>query len=415
MIDPALIREDPNRVRKHLVNRRFPADALEMFISLDREWREELQEVESLQHKLKTATPKRKPTDEEKGELSELSDMIQSKKRDLKSLEQSKNEYALSIPNILSHDTPLGDSDKDNVEIRKEGDIPTFDFNVQSHDALAQSLNLVDFEKASLISGSRFAVLKGWGARLERALIHFMLDMHTTSHGYEECMPPVLVNSKALQGTGQLPKFKEDLFHCADTDLWLSPTAEVQLTNLYQNAVIPAGELPIALTAHTACFRREAGSYGKDVKGLIRLHQFNKVELVQLVHPDQSERVLTALLTHAENILKALALPYRVVELCSADMGFSAGKTFDLEVWFPSQNCYREISSCSNFFDFQARRAMIRYKDVGGAVGYLHTINGSGLAVGRTFAALIENYQTKMGTVNVPGALKPYLGVETLT
>jgi len=292
------------------------------------------------------------------------------------------------------------------------GDLPHFTFSPKSHDEIGESLNIFNFEKASQLSGSRFSLSMGLGAKLERCLGQFMLESHSEK-GYVEVAPPVLVNSQSLRGTGQLPRFSDDLFKLESSDFWLSPTSEVQLTNVYANSILNSEALPIKLTAFTQNFRKEAGSYGKDMKGLIRLHQFPKVELVQFVHPDHSFQALEELCGHAEFILKALNLPYRKVLLCSGDMGFSSAKTYDLEVWMPSQGKYREISSCSNFLDFQARRAMIRFKFEGKPY-FVHTLNGSGLAVGRTVAAILENYQQPNGKVLIPDVLKPYMGVDSI-
>ena len=331
-------------------------------------------------------------------------------------MEDSLKNLAQELPNIPHSSTPEGKNEDDNVETKQWGTIPSFNFEAKSHDVLGTELGILDFENAAKISGARFAIYRKLGAKLERALINFMLDIHTSEHGYEEVLPPVLVNSRSMTGTGQLPKFGDDSFSMKDSDLWLSPTAEVQLTNLFANDIIKEEDLPKKVTAFTPCFRKESGSYGKDTSGLIRLHQFNKVELVQCVHPDKSLEALEELTRQAETILEKLQLPYRRVALCSGDLGFSSGKTFDLEVWFPSQNKYREISSCSNFFDFQARRAMIRYKKkADGKNNYLHTLNGSGLAVGRTCAAIIENFQTEEGAIIIPDVLRPYMGVEKIS
>jgi seryl-tRNA synthetase len=409
MIDPKIIRQNPDAVRQGLKNRNFPLQELEEYIVLDAEWRIKLTQLEELKHKRNQLVPKGKPSQEQMTELGNISKQIKTLQESVQDLETKTKNLALMLPNIPAKDIPIGNSEQDNVEIRKFGQPKEFPFQPLPHEEIAKNLNILDFTAATKISGSRFVCYKGKGAKLERALINFMLDTHTKEHNYQEIMPPVLVNSNSMLGTGQLPKFAEDSFKIQDTDLWLSPTAEVQLTNLYNNTVIAEEDLPIYLTAYTPCFRREAGSYGKDVSGIIRLHQFNKVELVKLVKPESSSNELEKLLNNAEEILKMLNLPYRVVNLCSGDIGFSATKTYDIEVWFPSQNKYREISSCSNFLDFQARRAMIRYKSSStNCTEYLHTINGSGLAAGRTFAAILENYQNENGSVSIPEILKPY-------
>ncbi|MEM1183338.1 MAG: serine--tRNA ligase, partial [Acidobacteriota bacterium] len=317
----------------------------------------------------------------------------------------------LGFPNLADASVPVGEDESSNREERRIGEPRAFDFDVKAHWDLGPELGILDFERAAKLSGARFAVQRGAGARLERALISFMLDRHTGEHGYEEIHPPYLVGPAALRGTGQLPKFEDDLFKMTSKELYLIPTAEVPLTNLYAGEVLDEAALPMRLTAYTPCFRAEAGSHGRDVRGLIRQHQFNKVELVQLTTPDKSFDALEALTGHAEKILQALELPYRVLTLSSGDMGFSATKTYDLEVWLPGQDAYREISSCSNCGDFQARRAGIRYRPAGGGKSQLvHTLNGSGLAVGRTLIAILENYQDADGSVRIPEALRPYLG-----
>ena len=307
-------------------------------------------------------TPKGKPSTDQLKTLKKLSDEIKQKQELVAKLEEDVKQLALLLPNIPSSKTPVGKSEEDNVEIRTVGTIPTFDFNIKPHDECGASQSGFNFNQAAIMTGSRFTIYQQKYAQLERALINFMLDTHVHEHGYEEVLPPVIVNSKSLEGTGQLPKFKDDLFKLEDSDFWLSPTGEVQCTNLYRNQIFSEDELPKKVTAGTVCFRKEAGSYGKDVKGIIRQHQFNKVELVQLTTPETSMAALEQLLEHAETILTLLELPYRVVKLCTGDLGFSSALTYDIEVWMPSQNCYREISSCSNFLDFQARRSMIRYK-----------------------------------------------------
>ena len=395
-------------------NRNYPLDYLYNYRDLDNIWRKLLQEIESLRHDQKELTPKGKPSSDELAKLTALSQTIKTKNEELQRIESELKEIALNLPNILLPDVPYGEKAEDNQIVRIWGQIKKFESEPLSHDELAEKYDLVDFNRASKISGARLAIYKNLGAKLERALLNFMLDVHTTEHGYTEIWPPALVNSQSLTGTGQLPKFKEDLFSLADSGFFLSPTAEVQLTNFYFNEIILEENLPVKLTAYSPCFRKEAGSYGKEMKGLIRQHQFDKVELVKLVKPESSEQELESLLQNAEVILQKLGLPYRVVKLCTQDIGFSSAKTYDIEVWFPSQNKYREISSCSNCLDFQARRAMLRYRNRSeNKVKYLHTLNGSGLAIGRTFAAILENYQTIDG-INIPDILKPYLGQEKI-
>ncbi|NDC82443.1 serine--tRNA ligase [bacterium] len=415
MLDPKIIRDQSDWVRQQLTHRHYPVQYLDAYLNADVVWRDRLQDVDALKNERNRLTPKSKPTPEQQASLKQLSDTIKSKQDELSVLEESVKKAALLLPNIPHESVPIGESEDDNIEIKRVGDPRIFSFEPAPHEAIAVSRQLIDFDSAAKIAGSRFSVYKGSGAKLERALINLMLDIHTQDHGYTEFIPPVVINSASLQGTGQLPKFEGDLFKLEGTDYWLSPTAEVQLTNLARDTIIDEDNLPIRMTAQTACFRKEAGSYGKDISGIIRQHQFNKIELVQLCHPDQSMAQLHELLGHAERVLQVLKLPYRVIQLCTGDIGFSSGITFDIEVWFPSQNTYREISSCSNFFDFQARRSMIRYRDkLSSKVNYLHTINGSGLAVGRTLAAILENYQRDDGSVDVPEALIPYMKSELL-
>lgn len=344
-----------------------------------------------------------------KTELSEL----EPQEKDLKSQLET---LLLALPNLPSASTPIGESEAENVEVRRWGDeyIPQ-NPDILPHWEIGESLGILNFERSVKVAQSRFVTLIGAGAALERALIQFMLDRQIAA-GYVEVMPPILINTQSLTATGQLPKFAEESFKCADDDLWLAPTAEVPVTNLYRNEIIAAEELPIYHCAYTPCFRREAGSYGRDTRGLIRLHQFNKIELVKFVHPSTSEQEHQQLVQNAEAILQALQLPYRVIELCTGDLGFSSAKTYDLEVWLPSAGTYREISSCSNFMDFQARRGSIRFKEAGKkGTQFVHTLNGSGLAVGRTMAAILENYQQPNGTVRVPQALQSYLKRDVLT
>jgi len=319
----------------------------------------------------------------------------------------------LRLPNLPHRSVPLGEDERQNVELRRWGEPRTFTFEPRPHWEIGEKLGILDFERGARLAGSRFTVTKGWGARLERALINFMLDLHR-ERGYEEVIPPHLVRPEILEGTGQLPKFEEDLYRCERDDLYLIPTAEVPLTNLFRGEILREEDLPVYLTAYTPCYRREAGSHGKDIRGIIRQHQFNKVELVKIVHPDTSYEELEKLTADAEEVLRLLGLPYRTVELCTGDLGFSASKTYDIEVWFPSQRRYREVSSCSNCEDFQARRMNTRFRDSRGRNRFVHTLNGSGLAVGRTLAALLENYQREDGTVEVPEVLRDYLKAEVI-
>ena len=384
-------------------------------------------QVEQLRADLKkgsdeVATLKRQklPSDAAVAAMKQLGERIAEVEAALRNIEDNLDEIALRIPNLPHESVPAGTGPEQNVEVRRWGVPPTFSTPPQTHWDIGERLGILDFDRAVKIAGARFAVLTGDGARLERALINFMLDLHTTDHGYREVLPPFMVNRSAMTGTGQLPKFEEDLFRLRDEDYFLIPTAEVPVTNLHRDEILSESALPIRYTAYTPCFRREAGSYGKDTRGLIRLHQFNKVELVAFTKAEHSYEELERLTGHAETVLQRLGLHHRVVTLCTGDMGFSAAKTYDLEVWLPSQNQFREISSCSNFEAFQARRAAIRCKGAGGKkdskTEFVHTLNGSGLAVGRTLVAILENYQQPDGSIIMPEALRPYLrGMDRIT
>jgi seryl-tRNA synthetase len=348
-------------------------------------------------------------------EVREIGNRITGLDEQIKTLDERFRELRAGIPNLPHESVPVGHSAEDNVEVRRCGEPRQFDFEPKAHWDLGPELGILDLERAAKITGARFAVYWGVGARLERALINFMLDVHTREHGYTEVLPPFLVNSASLFGTGQLPKFADDLFKCEKHDFWLIPTAEVPVTNLYRDEVLEAERLPVSLCAYTPCFRSEAGSYGRDVRGIIRQHQFQKVELVKFTRPEESYPQLERLTADAEDILQRLGLPFRTVVLSTGDMGFSSAKTYDIEVWLPGQNGYKEISSCSNFEAFQARRAGIRFKGAKGKGEFVHTLNGSGLAVGRTWVAIVENYQQKDGSIIVPEALRPYVGMERIT
>ncbi|MCF8086006.1 MAG: serine--tRNA ligase [Desulfohalobiaceae bacterium] len=417
MLDLRFIRKNPEFVQDAL-NRRGMDLSIQEFLQLDEERRSVIQDVEELRRQRNQASEevarlKKNGEDasEQIDQLSRVSDRIKELEAKKKDREERLREIRLAIPNIPQEDVPTGDSDEDNIEVRRWGELPSFGFEPKPHWELGPELGGLDFERAAKITGSRFAVYWSWAARLERALINFMLELQTQQNGYTEILPPFIVNSESMQGTGQLPKFEEDLFKLEDWDYYLIPTAEVPLINLHMNEVIPEDDLPLAYTAFTPCFRSEAGSYGKDTKGLIRQHQFNKVELVRFTRPEDSKEQLEILLGHAEAVLRELELPYRVVTLCTGDLGFSASKTYDVEIWLPGQNAFREISSCSNCGDFQARRAGIRYKprDAKGSE-LLHTLNGSGMAVGRTLLAILENNQQEDGSVLIPKALRPYMG-----
>lgn len=375
------------------------------------QWRHELKKGSEEVAKLKR---EKQPADAAVAAMKKVGERIAEGETALRVIENSLDDLALRIPNIPHRSVPIGSCAGDNVEVRRWGTTPTLSAPAKEHWDIGEALGILDFDRAAKVAGARFAVLTGAGAKLERALINFMLDVHTTEHGYREVLPPLMVNRAAMTGTGQLPKFEEDLFRLRDEEYYLIPTAEVPVTNLHRDEVLNESILPIRYTAYTPCFRREAGSYGKDTRGLIRLHQFNKVELVVFAKPDGSYEELERLTGHAESILQRLGLHYRVMALCTGDTGFSSAKTYDLEVWLPSQRQFREISSCSNFEAFQARRAGIRFKGAGGMkdgkTEFVHTLNGSGLAIGRTLVAILENYQQPDGSVVIPEALRPYMG-----
>ncbi len=419
MLDLGFVRANLAQVREKLGRR--GADVAAMlggFEELDRIRRAAITQSESLKaerNQISGEVARRKQKGEDAAELMDrtrsMKEEIERCTADAAAAEQQMQAVLQQIPNLPAESVPDGISAEDNVEVRRWGTPRTFDFAPKPHWELGEHLGILNFEQAAKISGARFAVYWDAGARLERALANFMLDLHTGTHGYREVLPPFMVNEASLFGTGQLPKFKEDLFHCEGSDHWMIPTAEVPLTNLYRDDILEEKQLPISVTAWTPCFRAEAGAYGKDVRGLVRQHQFQKVELVKFVTPEQSYAEHERLTAHAEAVLQALGLPYRVMNLCAGDLGFSAAKTYDLEVWLPGQNLYREISSCSNFEAFQARRANIRYRPQGQKkTEFVHTLNGSGLAVGRTWLAIVENYQNADGSVALPAALQPYMG-----
>ena len=425
MLDAALVRDNLDAVRLKMRQRGAQLDStLDDLSTLDLRRRQLIPEVEGLKRQQNAAgaeVARAKKQGQDASHLFEASrargQQIKQLEADLEQLDQSRNVILLTLPN-LPHDTvPVGATASENREIRRHGDPRTFEFAAKSHVDLGPALGILDFERAAKMSGARFAVLTGAGARLSRALIDFMLDLHTREHGYTEVDPPFLVNAAALTGTGNLPKFEADLFKIAgEWDLYLVPTAEVPLTNLHRGEILDGRKLPLRYTAYTPCFRSEAGSYGQDVRGLIRQHQFHKVELVKFALPDQSFDELESLTANAEEVLNRLGLPYRTVLLCTGDMGFASAKTYDIEVWLPGQNTYREISSCSNTEAFQARRANIKFRPDGtGKAEYVHTLNGSGLAVGRTLIAVLENYQQRDGSVVIPEALRPYMrGLEVI-
>jgi seryl-tRNA synthetase len=416
MLDLRFVRENLDLVQHMLHNRRMDTD-LARFRELDEKRRQILQEVEQLKYRRNVASEEisRLKRDQQDAalrieEMRSVSQQIKEMDQQLVDIEQEFKTILLHIPNMPHNSVPIGGDERDNLVVKVWGQPPELTFVPKPHWEVGENLGILDFERAARMTGARFVLYWDMGAALERALIAFMLDMHTRRHGYTEVLPPFMVNSTSLMGTGQLPKFKEDLFKLDGLDYYLVPTAEVPVTNIHMNETLEEAHLPKYYTAYTPCFRSEAGSYGKDTRGLIRQHQFNKVELVKLVLPETSYEELETLLVNAEAILQALNLPYRVVTLCTGDMGFSSAKTYDIEVWLPGQNTYREISSCSNFEDFQARRAGIRFRRKGqNRTEFVHTLNGSGLAVGRTLLAILENYQKEDGTVEIPEALRPYM------
>jgi seryl-tRNA synthetase len=419
MLDLTYLRENLETARTRLALRGYAFD-VETFQRLDGERKQFIQEVEGLRQKLKSGSAeigklKRENLDYtvRQNEMTAISDQINALLQPLKTVEESLTAMAALMPNLPDPSVPTGMTEAENVEVRRVGKIPEFNFAPKAHWDLGPALGILDMERGAKVTGARFYYLAGRGARLERALIQFMLDIHTKENGYIEIAPPLMVNRQSLYGTSQLPKFEEDLFWLKNADYGLIPTAEVPLTNIYRDEILDGSRLPLKFVAYTPCFRSEAGSYGKDVRGIFRVHQFNKVEIVKFSKAEDSNSDLETLTSDAEKILQRLEIPYRVVIHCAGDMGFGATKGYDLEVWLPGQHTYREISSCSNFGDFQARRANIRYRPAGGGkTRFAHTLNGSGLAVGRTWIALIENYQQADGTVRIPEALRPYFDNE---
>lgn len=421
MLDARLIRENPDIVRESLKKRNAAFD-LDTLIDLDEKRRGIIKEVEAMKNRRNVtsdeiAKARKSGTDakERIEELRGLGKQIEGLEQQLRAVEGQWEQMSLEIPNIPHDSVPVGTDEEQNTVVKMWGEKPVFDFQPQPHWDLGEKLDILDFKRAAKITGSRFTLYKSRGALLERSLINFMLDLHVLQHGYTEVLPPFMVNRDSMTGTGQLPKFEEELFKLGDPDYFLIPTAEVPVTNIYRDEILKEEDLPIKFVAYTPCFRKEAGAHGKDTRGLTRQHQFNKVELVKFSRPDDSYEQLEGLLLDAEDVLKKLNIHYRVSALCTGDLGFSSAKTYDIEVWLPGQNTYREISSCSNFSDFQARRAKIRYKTAKGKTEYLHTLNGSGLAIGRTVMAVMENYQQADGTIAVPDALKPYMyGLNTI-
>ena len=417
MLDVKWVRENREEFAAMLANRNYTFP-LERFIELDTLRRETLLEAETFKEKRNAGAKEiglKKKSGENADELMEEMRQVGEKVKELDekigTIEAELDDLSMRIPNRPNDSVPVGADENDNIEIRKNGKPRDFSFEPKAHWDLGEALGIMDFEKGVKLAESRFTVLKGAGARLERALMNFMLDLHTTKHGFTEIAPPILVNTATMSGTGQLPKFAEDLYKCVDDDLWLIPTAEVPLTNLHSGEILNETDLPKYYCAFTPCFRREAGSYGRDMRGMLRQHQFDKVEMVMISTPDKSYDELEKMTSYAEKILQLLGIPYRVICLCTGDMGFGAAKTYDIEVWLPSQNCYREISSCSNCEDFQARRMGTKYRPAGGAKPrFVHTLNGSGIAIGRCLIALMENYQNEDGSITVPEALRSYAG-----
>ena len=422
MIDIRLVREHTEKAKAALEKRGEGTDILDSILKIENERRDLLRIVEEMRQRRNQISQEigrlKKDGGDTAGimsEAKEISDQITDKQDSLRELEDRSMQELLLIPNIPDESVPIGKDETENQEKKVWGDKPEFSFEPKNHWDIGEDLDILDFERAGKIAGARFVINKGAGAKLERALMNFMLNLHTKEHGYTEILPPVLVNKDSMTGTGQLPKFEEDLFKETSKGYYLIPTAEVPVTNIHREEILNEDQLPVYYTAYTPCFRREAGSHGKDTRGLIRLHQFNKVELVKFVSPENSYDELESLTLNAEEVLKRLGLHYRVIALCTGDIGFSAAKTYDLEVWFPAQGRFREISSCSNFTDFQARRAGIRFKRTGKkGTEFVHTLNGSGLAIGRTLAAILENYQQEDGSVVIPEALQHFMGTDRI-
>ncbi|KAA1039526.1 serine--tRNA ligase [Macrococcus equipercicus] len=422
MLDIKLFRTEPDLVKQKLEMRSFDAAVVDEILELDKQSRDLTVQTEELKAKRNKASEdialkkrNKENADEAIAAMRQVGEDIKAIDDQLNSVSAELRDRLVRLPNLVSDETPAGKDEDDNVEVRKWGEPRAFDFEAKAHWDIIDDLKMADFERAAKVSGARFVFLTKDGARLERALMNFMLDMHTTQHGYQEMVTPQLVNAASMFGTGQLPKFEEDLFKVEKEGFYTIPTSEVPLTNYYRDEIMDAELFPVKFTAQTACFRSEAGSAGRDTRGLIRMHQFNKVEMVRYELPENSYAALEEMTQHAEKVLQTLNIPYRTIALCAGDIGFGAAKTYDIEVWLPSYNAYKEISSCSNMTDFQARRANIRFKrDKNSKTAYVHTLNGSGLAVGRTFAAIVENYQNADGTITVPEALVPYMGGQTV-
>ncbi|MET4561016.1 seryl-tRNA synthetase [Lysinibacillus parviboronicapiens] len=418
MLDIKRVRDNFAEIKEMLLTRNEDLGNLDDFDGLDAKRRELIAKTEELKaernkvsEQISVMKRNKENADAVIARMRQVGDEIKELDIQLNDVEDRFKDMMMRLPNVPHESVPVGTTEDDNVEVLKWGEVPTFDFDIKAHWDIATDLQIVDFERGAKVTGSRFLFYRGLGARLERALMSFMMDLHAEEHGYEEMLPPVIVNRDSLTGTGNLPKFEEDLFKLEETDYFMIPTAEVSVTNFYRDEILLAGALPQGFASYSACFRSEAGSAGRDTRGLIRQHQFNKVELVRFVKPEESYEQLELLTGHAEKVLQLLGLPYRKLKMCTADLGFTAAKKYDLEVWIPAQNMYREISSCSNFEDFQARRANIRFRrEPNAKPEYVHTLNGSGLAIGRTVAAILENYQQADGSVVIPEVLRPYMG-----
>ncbi len=422
MLDPNLIREKPDFVKDGIAKKGADPELIDKFLEVDKKRKDLVKKTDLLRHERKELSQKIGMLLAKKEDVSDLKARVKEIATEIKTLEKELTQYEseykdilLRIPNLPDESVHSGKDESENIVVKRWGEIPEFGFKPKPHWEIAENLDIIDFKRGAKISGARFYVLKGPGAKLERALISFMIDLHTEKHGYKEIFPPFLINRESMIGTGQLPKFEEDMYHTDKDDLFLDPTAEVPVTNLHRDEILKEEDLPIKYVAYTACFRREAGAAGRDTRGIIRVHQFNKVEMVKFVKPEESMKHLEELLDNAEDVLRALKLPYQLKKMCTGDLGFTAAIKFDPEVYMPAQDKYVEISSCSNFKDFQARRANIRYRTKDGKLRFVHTLNGSGLAVGRTMAAILENYQQEDGSVLIPEVLQKYMGIDKIT
>ncbi len=422
MLDPNLIREKPDFVKDGIAKKGADPELIDKFLEVDKKRKDLVKKTDLLRHERKELSQKIGMLLAKKEDVSDLKARVKEIATEIKTLEKELTQYEseykdilLRIPNLPDESVHYGKDESENIVVKRWGEIPEFGFKPKPHWEIAENLDIIDFKRGAKISGARFYVLKGPGAKLERALISFMIDLHTEKHGYKEIFPPFLINRESMIGTGQLPKFEEDMYHTDKDDLFLDPTAEVPVTNLHRDEILKEEDLPIKYVAYTACFRREAGAAGRDTRGIIRVHQFNKVEMVKFVKPEESMKHLEELLDNAEDVLRALKLPYQLKKMCTGDLGFTAAIKFDPEVYMPAQDKYVEISSCSNFKDFQARRANIRYRTKDGKLRFVHTLNGSGLAVGRTMAAILENYQQEDGSVLIPEVLQKYMGIDKIT